>query len=109
MSKHSLSKLSKTVSYKYPMKSERVVDVPIDMDDELGNLVTQCEQNSYSILSIKQKFDLVGKNSASFQEEANEKLSHFSELIDSIEKKCLTTFQSYTSRLDRMEVLSFRP
>lgn len=87
----------------------RILDMPIDVDEELSNLVTQIESNTFAILSIKQKFSLMKKNGDEFKQEAQSKLESFNKLIADLEKRTLETFDSYNQRLDKMEVLSFRP
>ncbi|EAX94395.1 hypothetical protein TVAG_194810 [Trichomonas vaginalis G3] len=86
-----------------------ILDMPIDIDEELSNLVTQIEQNTFSILSIKQKFALMKKNGDEFKQEAHSRLDSFNKLIENLENKTLETFDSYSARLDNMEILSFRP
>jgi hypothetical protein len=90
-------------------RSSRIYDMPLDPDDELGLLVNQIEQNTFSILSIKQKFRLMEKNSASFNNEATSKMDNFSQIIDDLQQKTCAVLDSFSLRLDKMEVLSFSP
>lgn len=83
--------------------------MPIDPDEELGLLVNQIEQNTFSILSIKQKFGLMEKNGSTFRDEASSKLDGFAQIIDDLNEKTISTLDSFSTRLDKMEVLSFRP
>ena len=106
-----MSKLSRisNSSIRSRKNADSKIDTPIDPDEELGLLVSQIEQNTFSILSMKQKFSLMEKNSMNFKTEATSKLDSFYTIIEDLEKKTNSTFNSYSARLDKMEVLSFRP
>ena len=106
-----MSKLSKIASLSMRSRKnlDSKVDAPIDPDEELGLLVSQIEQNTFSILSMKQKFSLMEKNSLNFKTEATTKLDSFAKIVDDLERKTNATFESFSNRLDKMEVLSFRP
>lgn len=84
-------------------------DTPIDEDEELGRFVSQIEQNTFSILSIKQKFNLMNKNRDHFKEEASTKLDSFIQSLQKIESTTSQVLEGYNSRLDQMEILAFRP
>ena len=105
-----MKKMSRTLSSSRKSKIvSKAYDMPIDPDEELGLLVNQIEQNTFSILSIKQKFGLMEKNGSTFRGEASSKLDGFAQIIDDLSQKTISTLDSYSTRLDKMEVLSFRP
>jgi hypothetical protein len=82
---------------------------PVNIDEELEHFVSQIEDNIFSILAIKQKFNLLKSNGAVFERDTIEKLTSFEKHIDLIETYVTQAFVGFGSRLDRMEALSFRP
>ena len=81
----------------------------IDFDEELGSFVNQIEQNTFFILSTKQKLTMMKKNSINFESQAEEKIYQFEEKLTDIEKKVSSKFESFHNRIDQMELLAFQP
>ena len=82
---------------------------PINVENELEHFVSQIEENTYTILSVKQKFKLMDQNCNSFKNETNEKLNSFDSQIKAIENHFQEMFQSFNQRLDYLELLGFKP
>ncbi|OHT01105.1 hypothetical protein TRFO_01684 [Tritrichomonas foetus] len=81
----------------------------INMENELERFVSQIEENTFTILSIKQKFKLMKTNSEVFKSETVEKLDTFEKQINEIESHVINAFTDFNKRLDHMELLGFRP
>lgn len=81
----------------------------IDIDEELDHLVSQIEENTYNILSIKQKFALIQAGGSTFEKESSEKMDKFSSQIQALDLNVNSTFANYNHRIDLMELLAFRP
>jgi hypothetical protein len=81
----------------------------INIEEELEHFVSQIEDNTFTILAIKQKFNLLKSNGAAFERETLEKLESFENHINLIETYVTRAFFGFSGRLDRMETLSFRP
>jgi hypothetical protein len=79
------------------------------IEEELERFVTQIEDNTFAILSVRQKFALLKSNSSTFERETVEKLDSFQKQLDLIEHAVSSTFDGFNSRLTRMEQLAFRP
>jgi uncharacterized membrane protein YukC len=57
----------------------------LNIDEELEHFVSQIEDNTFTILAIKQKFGLLKSNGAVFERETIERLKSFEKHIDSID------------------------
>jgi hypothetical protein len=90
------------------MDESKVTDA-FNPEAELERFVSQIEDNTFAILSFKQKFNLMKSNAKSFQAETEDKLNAFVGQIDEIEKSVSNVFQVFSTRLDRMEFLAYRP
>lgn len=94
-------------------KSKTVIDTKestnINVEEELERFVSQIEENTFAILSIKQKFALIQKNTKLFTDETVEKLDSFEKEINLIENQANVTFNRFNQRLDHMELLGFQP
>ena len=80
-----------------------------NIDEELERFVSQIEENTYTILSIKQKFNVMRSNSSAFESGAQARLTSFETRIDELEKAVSDVLAGFHSRLDRIDVLAFRP
>lgn len=80
-----------------------------NVDEELDQFVRQIEENTFNILSIKQKFKVMKSNGQYFEEESSEKMDTFENQIDELEKRITTSFDSFNQRLNYMELLAFHP
>lgn len=103
------SKLTKTYSQTSNSSYIDKEDPVFDIEDELTKFVQTIEQNTFSILSIKQKFGLMKKNGEEFKKESIGKLDSLISTIDELDKNITKTLNEYNSRLDLMETLTFQP
>lgn len=81
----------------------------LNIDNELEHFVSMIEENTFSILSIKQKFGLMQENGKLFKDETIEKLDSFEKQINEIEEHVNSSFHIFNRRLNHMELLGFRP
>lgn len=98
-------------STKFSNASESRVFAPVvvNVDEELEHLVSQIEENTFNILSIKQKFNLMKSNGVNFEDESSSKMISFESQIEDIEKRISDCFDSFNQRLNYMELLAFHP
>lgn len=98
------------ISHGFKSKSSiESVAVNLNIDNELEHFVSMIEENTFAILSIKQKFGLMQENGKVFKDETYEKLDSFEKQINEIEEHANSSFRIFNQRLDRMELLGFRP
>lgn len=103
------TKISHGFKSKSSIDTKEVSGVNLNIDNELEHFVSMIEENTFAILSIKQKFGLMQGNGKVFKDETIEKLDSFEKQINEIEKRVSSSFQIFNQRLDHMELLGFRP
>lgn len=81
----------------------------VNVEEELERFVSQIEENTYAILSIKQKFNLMKGNTTAFETDAHARLNSFESRIDELEQNVSGALAAFHRRLDRIDILAFRP
>lgn len=103
------TKISHGFKSKSSIDTKDITGVNLNIDNELEHFVSMIEENTFAILSIKQKFGLMQGNGKVFKDETIEKLDSFEKQINEIEERVSSSFHIFNQRLDHMELLGFRP